>query len=132
MSLPGTTAGLTLDTGALLALDDPGKCRQMQALLDRAQQRGGEICIPVGAVAQAWRSPRQVRLARVLGSSNTNVAVMTLAVARTVGLMCAASGHNDMVDVHVTLCARQRRHAIITSDPNDITRIDPTVPWIRI
>ena len=67
-----------------------------------------------------------------MGSSDTDVAVMTLAIARTVGLLCAASGHDDVVDVHVTLCARQRHHAIITSDPDDITRIDPTVPWIRI
>lgn len=132
MSTPDTITGLTLDTGALLALDDSGKSRRMQTLLDRARQRGGEICIPAGAVAQAWRSPRQVRLARVLGSSDTNVAVMTLAVARAVGLLCAATGHDDVVDVHVTFCARQRHHAIITSDPGDIARIDPTVPWIRI
>jgi hypothetical protein len=52
--------------------------------------------------------------------------------AGTVGLLCAASGHDDVVDVHVTLCARQRHHAIITSNPDNIARIDPTVPWIRI
>jgi hypothetical protein len=57
---------------------------------------------------------------------------MTLSVARAVGLMCAAAGHDDVVDVHVVLCARQRHHAIVTSDPGDIARIDATVPRILV
>ena len=84
------TTGLTLDTGALLALDHPGKAVAMQARLDEARRRGGTICIPVEVVAQAWRSSRQARLARLLKSSGIDIAVMTLSVARSVGLMCAA------------------------------------------
>lgn len=126
------TTGLTLDTGALLALDDPGKAVVMQARLDEARRRGGSICIPAEAVAQAWRSPRQARLARLLKSPGIDVAVMTLPVARAVGLMCADTGHSDVVDVHVVLCARQRHHAIVTSDPGDIARVDPTLPRIVV
>ena len=126
------TTGLTLDTGALLALDDPGKAVVMQARLDEARRRGGSICIPAEAVAQAWRSPRQARLALLLKSPGIDVAVMTLSVARAVGLMCADAGHSDVVDVHVVLCARQRRHAIVTSDPGDIARVDPTLPRIVV
>ena len=58
--------GLTLDTGTLLALDRPSKSLVMQARLDEARHRGVAICVPVGVVAQAWRGPRQVRLARLL------------------------------------------------------------------
>jgi hypothetical protein len=36
-----------------------------------------------------------------------------------------------VIDVHVALCARERRHAVITSDPDDISRVDPTLPVIR-
>ncbi len=126
------TTGFTLDTGALLALDHPGQAVAMQARLDEARRRGGTICIPVEVVAQAWRSPRQARLARLLKSSGIDIAVMTLSVARSVGLMCAGADHHDVVDVHVVLCARQRRHAIITSDPDDIARVDPTVPRILV
>jgi hypothetical protein len=129
---PVTTTGLTLDTGALLALDHPAKAVAMQARLEAARRRGGTICIPAEAVAQAWRSPRQARLARLLKSPDIDIAVMTLSVARTIGLMCAASGHDDVVDIHVVLCARQRRHAIITSDPRDIARVDATVPRIVV
>ena len=131
MSVAATT-GLTLDTGALLALDHPGKAVAMQARLDEVRRRGGTICIPVEAVAQAWRSSRQVRLARLLKSSGIDIAIMTLSVARSVGLMCADASHDDVVDVHVVLCARQRRHAVVTSDPQDIARIDPTVPRILV
>jgi hypothetical protein len=126
------TSGLTLDTGALLALDQPAKAIAMQARLEEAWRRGGTICVPAEVVAQAWRGPRQVRLARLLKSPDIDVAVMTLSVARSVGLMCATAGHKDVVDVHVVLCARQRQHAIVTSDPRDIARIDPTLPRIVV
>jgi hypothetical protein len=128
----GSTSGLTLDTGALLALDHPAKAVAMQARLEAAWRRGGTICIPAEAVAQAWRSSRQARLARLLRSPDIDIAVMTLSVALTVGLMCAETSHDDVVDVHVVLCARQRHHAVVTSDPRDIARIDPSVPRIPV
>lgn len=127
----GTTAGLTLDTGALLALDHPAKFLVMQARLDEALRRGGTLCIPVGVIAQAWRSPRQVRLARLLKSRDVDVAVMTPNTARAVGLVCARTGHDDIIDVHVAMCARERNHAVVTSDPGDLSRIDPELPLIK-
>ena len=44
----------------------------------------------------------------------------------------ADAHHDDVVKVHVVLCARQRHHAIVTSDPRDIARIDPAVPRILV
>lgn len=129
---PAVTTGLTLDIGALLALDHPAKALAMQARLEAARRRGGTICVPAGAVAQAWRGPRQARLARLLKSPDIDIAAVTLSVARAVGLICATTGHDDVVDVHVVLCARQRQHAIVTSDPRDISRIDPAVPQILV
>ena len=126
-----TATGLTLDTGALLALDHPGKAILMQARLDEALRRGGTVCVPVGTIAQAWRSSSQVRLARLLKSRDVEIAVMTPNAARSVGLMCARTGHQDVIDVHVALCARERGHAVVTSDPGDISRIDPALPVIR-
>jgi predicted nucleic acid-binding protein len=126
-----STTGLTLDTGALLALDQPSRAAIMQARLDEARRRGAAICIPAGAVAQAWRGPRQARLARLIKASDVEIAVMTLSVARTVGVLCAITGHADAVDVHVALCARQRGHAVVTTDPEVIAHIDPDLPVIR-
>jgi len=124
--------GLTLDTGALLALDHPGKAVIMQARLDEALRRGGTVCVPVGVIAQAWRSSRQVRLARLLKSRGIDIAIMTPNVARSVGLMCARCGHDDVIDVHVALCARERHHIVVTSDPLDMARIDPALPVIQV
>jgi predicted nucleic acid-binding protein len=124
--------GLTLDTGALLALDHPPKAAIMQARLDEVARRGGSICIPVCAVAQAWRGPTQVRLARLIKSSDVDMVALTLHSARAVGALCATTGHQDIVDVHVALCARERGHAVATSDIDDLHRIDPTLPLIRV
>ncbi len=125
-------AGLTLDTGALLALDHPRKAVVMQARLDEALRRGGTVCVPVGVIARAWRGPRQVRLARLLKSRGLDIALMTPNVARSVGLMCARSGHDDVIDVHVALCARERHHVVVTSDPDDMSGIDPALPVIVV
>lgn len=130
MTTPATV-GLTLDTGALLALDHPNKAIAMQGRLDEARRRGAAICVPIGVIAQAWRGPRQVRLARLIKSSDVDIALLTLNVARAVGAICARTGHTDMVDVHVALCARDRQHAVVTSDPDDIAHIDPALPLIR-
>jgi hypothetical protein len=126
------TTGLTLDAGALIALDHPASAILMQARLEEALRRGGSICVPAGVIAQAWRGPRQVRLARLIRSREVDVAVMTPSVARTIGEMCAATGHADIVDVHVALCARERQHVVVTSDPDDLTRVDPSLPVIRV
>jgi hypothetical protein len=126
-----TGAGLTLAAGALVALDHPAKAIVMQARLAEALRRGGTVCIPAGAIAQAWRSSRQVRLARLLKSRDIDIAIMTPNVARSVGLLCARSGHDDVTDVHVALCARERGHAVVTGDPGDLARIDPALRAIR-
>ena len=125
-------AGLTLDTGALLALDQPSKSLAIQARLDEVRYRGGSICIPANVIAQAWRSSRQVRLARVIRSPDVEIAVLSRNAARIVGALCKETGHNDIVDVHVALCARERGHAVVTSDPQDFARIDVSLPLIRV
>jgi len=124
--------GLTLDTGALLALDHPPEALIMQARLEEVRRRGGSICIPVSALAQAWRGPTQVRLARLIKSSDIDVAALTVGVARTIGVVCGRTGHHDIVDVHVVLCAHARHHAIVTSDIDDLHLIDPALPLIRV
>ena len=127
-----TLTGLTLDTGALLALDHPPKAPIMQARLEEVRRRGGSICIPVSAIAQAWRGPEQARLARLIKSSDVDLAALTVSMARTIGVVCGRTGHRDIVDVHVALCARERHHAIVTSDIDDLRLIDPDLPLIRV
>jgi hypothetical protein len=70
-------------------------------------------------------------LARLLKSRDIDIAIMTPNVARSVGLLCTRSGHDDVIDVHVAICAKERGHAVVTSDPDDISRVDPALPIIR-
>ena len=128
----GRTTGLTLDKGALLALDHPGKAIAMQARLDEAVRRGGTVCVPVGAIAQAWRSSRQVRLARLLKSRDIDIAIMTPNVARTVGLLCARSGHDDMIDVHVALCAESAGMPSLPATPTTYRALTQRCPSSRL
>jgi hypothetical protein len=39
----------------------------------------------------------------------------------------AASATADIVDAHVVICARRARQRIVTTDPDDLRRLDPGV-----
>jgi hypothetical protein len=56
---------------------------------------------------------------------------MNLEVARSIGALCAASGPHDVIDVHIVLCARERGHAVVTSDLDDLSQVDPSLVLIR-
>ena len=123
--------GLTLDTGALLALER-GDSR-VRALLRRALERGLPLSVPAGVVAQAWRGgPRQARVARLLADPSVHVAPLDDMTARAVGLLCGRSGHRDIVDVHVALLAQEQGHTVVTSDPEDLSVIHPGLPLITV
>jgi hypothetical protein len=67
-----TQIGVTLDTGALIALEK-GSGRVI-ALLQQLVAKKGSVRIPVGVVGQAWRDgARQAVMARLLASSEVSV-----------------------------------------------------------
>lgn len=122
---------LTLDAGALLALER-GQQR-IRALLQRAVENHIAISVPAGVVAQAWRGgPRQARVARLLGDPAVTVVALDELAARAVGLLCGRSGHSDVVDVHVALVARDRDATVVTTDPDDIHHVDPSLRLIAV
>lgn len=123
--------GLTLDTGALIALER-GDVR-IRALLRAAALRKAQIVIPSGVVAQAWRGgPRQARIARLLDAQDTEVMVLDHMLARAVGALCGRTGTRDVVDAQVALVARERGHAVVTTDPDDLHHLDPTLTLIAL
>ena len=125
------TKGLSLDTGALLALER-GDSR-VRALLRRASETGLPLSVPAGVVAQAWRGgPRQARIARLLADPSVHVAPLDDMTARAVGLLCGRSRHRDIVDVHVALLAQEQGHTVVTSDPEDLSVIHPGLPLITV
>lgn len=119
-------SGTTLDTGALIALESGSK--RMAVLVEEALANNVELAVPAGVVAQAWRGGgRQARIARLLRASVTTIVPLDRKLALRVGARCAASGSSDVVDVSVAVCAHDRGHPVITSDPGDIGKIDPSL-----
>jgi predicted nucleic acid-binding protein len=123
--------GITLDAGALIALDRDD--RRIVALLARAAQRGAGVTIPATALAQAIRRPeRQVRLARLIRQPDTDVVALGRVDATHVGRLLAASRTRDITDAHVVVCARRAGQQIATSDPEDLRRLDPTIELLSL
>jgi predicted nucleic acid-binding protein len=122
----GLTSVITFDTGALIAIER--RSRRMQALLDEIDKRGYGVAVPAGVVAQAWRGgSRQSRIAALLGDARTEIVVLDDPLARAVGLLCGRTGHSDIVDVSVAVCARQRNRHVVTSDPDDLRAVDDSL-----
>lgn len=120
------TRGVTLDAGALIGLDRDD--RRVIALLVRAQETAARITIPATALAQSVRNPaRPARLARLVRQPATDVVPLDRVDATGVGRLLAASGTADVVDAHVVVCARRAGQAVVTSDPEDLRRLDPTL-----
>ena len=78
-------------------------------------------------VAQAWRSPHQALIARLLRADHVTVVPLDLELARAVGLLLARSGTSDVVDAHVVVVAGLTDGAVITSDPEDLRRLDSSL-----
>ncbi|MBK5306741.1 MAG: PIN domain-containing protein [Frankiaceae bacterium] len=132
-SRPGllTEKGVTLDAGALIAVERGS--RQLASLLGRARIRGTAAAVPAAVVAQVWRDGRrQSRLAQFLGSRHCEVVPLDAAAARIAGHLCAISGTSDVVDASVVVVARQRGHRVVTSDPDDLRRLDPRLELVIV
>jgi hypothetical protein len=116
-------SGLTLDTGALIAFERAD--RRAVALVRKAIERDLDIAVPAGALAQAWRGgPRQARLAALLGYELVVIEALDAPSARLAGELCGRSNTADVVGASVVVCARRRRHTVVTSDPDDLRRLD--------
>lgn len=123
--------GVTLDAGALTALDRSD--RRVLALLARARETGADVTVPATALAQVVRAPeRQVRVARLARQPATDVAALDRVDATNVGRVLAATGSSDVVDAHVVICARRKNQRVVTSDPEDLRRLDPGLVLVEL
>jgi hypothetical protein len=120
---------VVLDAGALIAFERND--RKVRTLVELAVAHGGAVYTPGGVVAQVWRDgSRQVRLARLLGSGLVHVQALDREEAQATGSLCGKSCTRDVVDASVALLARRRAAAVVTSDPADLRRIDPTLDLV--
>ena len=124
-------AGITLDAGGLVALDRDD--RRVLVLLARAKETGARVTVPATALAQAIRQPqRQARLARLVRQPTTDVVALDRVDATNVGRLLSASAMADIVDAHVVICARRAGQQVVTSDPDDLRRLDPRIGLVIV
>jgi len=121
--------GVTLDAGALIALERSE--RVVLVLLARARETGARVTVPAPVLAQVLRRPdRQVPLMRLSRQPTTDVMPFDRPDAVEVGRILATAGAADVVDA--VLCASRAGQAVVTSDPDDLHRLDPRIQLVIV
>ena len=125
-----TVSGVVLDAGAFIAAERGSGT--MAALAQRLVSAKTPLVTSAGVVAQVWRGGghRQVPIAYLL--RHTAVVDLTLSVARILGRMLGATQGSDAIDAHVVFLARERGWPVLTSDPDDLLVLDPTLHVERV
>jgi predicted nucleic acid-binding protein len=115
--------GVTYDAGALIAGERAS--RAVWALHEEILSRGIAPTVSACVLGQAWRGGPQAQLSRFL--LGCQVEPLTELDARTAGAALAKSGANDLIDAVVVVTALARGDLVVTSDPEDLTRIASAV-----
>jgi len=122
---------VVLDTGALIAFER-GNAR-MRALVREALKARARLMIPAGVLGQAWRgAARQAPLRALVRGPTTVVPALDQVLAEAAGVLCGRAGTSDVIDASVVLVARRERAVVITSDVDDLSRLDPGLVLERI
>lgn len=122
---------LTLDSGALIAIERGN--RVLLTAIKKANAKNLRVAVPAGVVAQVWHDGRtQVALSRLLKSELVDIVPLDGLRARAAGQLCGTTNTADIVGASVVVCARERKSRVVTSDPADLRRLDPTLELIVV
>ena len=122
-------AGMTLDSGALIALERAD--RRIWVHLKEAASRKLPRTVSAAALAEVWRGGvRSARLAQFLATCSVEPVSETL--ARAAGEALAVVRRGDTIDALVMASAAQRGDAVLTSDPDDLGRLQACFRNVRI
>jgi predicted nucleic acid-binding protein len=120
--------GLTLDTGALVALER--RSARVLALVTAARAQGGTITVPAPVVVEWWRG-QGGPVARLLEAFD--VEPLENALAHIAGVALARTGKGPSVtDAVVMASAAQRGDVVLTGDREDLTKFERVFPAVRI
>lgn len=128
--------GYTFDAGAFIALER--RSRFMIGILEDALQGAAEVVMPRTVIAQIWRGmPKQAHVSRLISAGLRHggqvvIDELTAERAREIGIAIGRTSRADIVDVHVALVAGERGNAVLTSDDNDIRRVDRSLVIIHV
>ena len=111
------------DTGALLAAERRNP--DVLALHDELTAARVRPVVPVVVLAQAWRGGPQHQISRLL--RGCDVIPDDQRTGRAAGVACGLSKTSDVVDAIVVATAVQRQASVVTSDPDDLSRLADAV-----
>ena len=124
--------GLTLDTGALVAIER--RDRRAAALIASAKLAGARITVPSAVVVERWRGQRGP-IARLLDAFDVEPLDRALAEVAGRALALAPAGPSA-VDAVVIASAARRGDVVLTSDVADLeslrVRVFPAVRILRV
>jgi hypothetical protein len=119
--------GLTLDTGALIALE---RRRQRMARVYRAAVEDNVLLtVPSPVVVEWWRGRSDVRETILRG---LRVERLDDELAKLAGEALAAIPLASVVDAVVMASAARRGDLVYTSDPSDLGRLQTFFPTVRL
>jgi hypothetical protein len=119
--------GLTLDTGALIALE---RRRQRMARVYRvAVEDNVPLTVPAPVVVEWWRGRSDAREAILRG---LRVERLDGELAKLAGEALAAIPLATVVDAVVMASAARRGDLVYTSDPSDLGRLQTFFPTVRL
>lgn len=118
-------AGLVLDAGALIALERRNPV--MAALARRIGEGRVPAVTSAGVIAETWRGGDRHRVPLVFMLGRMEVVDLTLEVAKVLGRILGDRGTRDPIDAHVAFLSHERGWPILTSDPDDLLALDPSL-----
>jgi predicted nucleic acid-binding protein len=121
-------SGLTLDTGALIALER--KTNRALLLIASARRQGKTITVPASVVVEWWRGQRGP-VAHLLDAFLVEPLEQPLARVAGVALGEVAEGPSS-TDAVVMASAASRGDVVLTGDMDDLTKLQKVFPSVRL
>jgi predicted nucleic acid-binding protein len=121
-------SGLTLDTGALIAIER--RDRRVGHLIEITRERGERVTVPAPVVAE-WRRGQRGPAASVLDAFD--VEPIGRELARTAGEALARVARGpSAIDAMVMASAASRGDRVLTGDLDDLERLRAVFPMVRL
>jgi predicted nucleic acid-binding protein len=120
--------GLTLDTGALIALER--RDARVARIITAAKQRGMLVTIPAAVVVEWWRGASR-RRRELLQTGVIEPLLLPLAQSAGEALADAGAGPSP-TDAVVMASAATRGDKVLTSDVDDLERLRSVFPGVRV
>ena len=100
----------------------------------RRSYSNASVVVPTAVLAQVVRSGgRQANLRRFLADSYLRYVGLDYSMALRIGALLGEPGTGDVVAAAVVVCARELGLApVVTSDPEDLRKLDAALPLIVI